>query len=94
MQVDVTNVPPSADAALKELALAPGALDPKFDPKTLKYAVKQPFGTKTMLVTPTANGPVSKLQVNVRQKHAFAAICGGHFWRPVSSLPISISVSF
>ena len=50
LKVDATNVPPNKDAALKELVLAPGNLDPKFDPKTLKYAVKQPFGTKTMKV--------------------------------------------
>ena len=62
--IDATNAPPSADASLKELALAPGDLDPKFDPKTLKYNVVQAFGTKTMKVTPTANGPVTKLQVN------------------------------
>ena len=62
--IDATNAPPNTDASLKELAIAPGALDPKFDPKTLKYNVVQPVGTKTMKVTPTANGPVSKLQVN------------------------------
>ena len=30
----------------------------------MKYTVQEPFGTKTLKVTPTANGPVSKLQVN------------------------------
>ena len=32
-EIDCTNVPPSTDATLKELAIAPGGLDPKFDPK-------------------------------------------------------------
>jgi hypothetical protein len=62
--IDATNAAPNADASLKALAIAPGTLDPEFDPKTLTYNVVQPFGTKTMKVTPTANGPVSKLQVN------------------------------
>ena len=36
-EIDCTNVPPSTDATLKELAVAPGGLDPKFDPKVRTF---------------------------------------------------------
>eukprot|EP01048_Picozoa_sp_COSAG05_P003999 COSAG05_NODE_200_length_14421_cov_5.767840_1_plen_834_part_00 len=64
----VTATVHPADTSLKALAIAPGTLAPAFEKATLAYTVEQPFGTKTMTVTPTAENEAQVDSITVNTK--------------------------
>ncbi|MDQ0438692.1 hypothetical protein QO014_003087 [Kaistia dalseonensis] len=56
--------PASTDAALSNLGLSVGSLDPVFASETTRYSVNVPYKTTTMMVTPTATDAGATIKVN------------------------------
>ena len=62
--ITVNRGAPSTDAALSDLTINPGTLNPAFDPATLDYTVSVENGVSTITITATANNPGATITIN------------------------------